>query len=151
MLRAFRLLRIFKIIKSWTSLRVLLSTVLESLSAISNLGFLTVLYLFIFALLAKEQWGNKPLKDEDGEIQRYSFQTTTEALVTIFIILTGENWNEIMVLVIDNTNDMIWPAIFFMTIMVIGNYMLLNLFLAILLKFISENGESDDIDEDEEI
>jgi hypothetical protein len=53
-LRAFRLLRIFKIIKSWTSLRVLLTTVLQSLSAISNLGFLTILYLFIFALLAKE-------------------------------------------------------------------------------------------------
>jgi len=30
-LRAFRLLRIFKIIKSWDSLRILLSTVLESL------------------------------------------------------------------------------------------------------------------------
>jgi hypothetical protein len=30
-LRAFRLLRIFKIIKSWDSLRVLLSTVLDSL------------------------------------------------------------------------------------------------------------------------
>jgi len=28
--------------------------------------------------------------------------------------------------------------------MMIGNYMLLNLFLAILLKFISENGEGDD-------
>ena len=52
-LRAFRLLRIFKIIKSWTSLRILLSTVLQSLSAITNLGFLTMLYLFISALLAK--------------------------------------------------------------------------------------------------
>jgi voltage-dependent calcium channel L type alpha-1D len=69
--------------------------------------------------------------------------------VTIFIILTGENWNEIMVLVMDNTKAMLWPAIFFMTIMVIGNYMLLNLFLAILLKFISENGEAD-LEEDPE-
>lgn len=31
MLRAFRLLRIFKIIKSWESLKVLLSTVFDSL------------------------------------------------------------------------------------------------------------------------
>jgi len=31
--------------------------------------------------------------------------------------------------------------------MMIGNYMLLNLFLAILLKFISENGESEEDDE----
>lgn len=31
--------------------------------------------------------------------------------------------------------------------MMIGNYMLLNLFLAILLKFISENGEGEEDDE----
>ena len=52
-LRAFRLLRIFKIIKSWTSLRKLLKTVLESLQAITNLGVLIILYLFIAALLCK--------------------------------------------------------------------------------------------------
>ena len=52
-LRAFRLLRIFKIIKSWESLRILLSTVLDSLTAITNLGVLIVLYLFISALLTK--------------------------------------------------------------------------------------------------
>jgi hypothetical protein len=52
-LRAFRLLRIFKIVKSWESLRVLLSTVLESIIAITNLAVLIVLYLFIFALLTK--------------------------------------------------------------------------------------------------
>jgi hypothetical protein len=52
-LRAFRLLRIFKIVKSWTGLRMLLSTVLKSISSITNLGFLIMLFLFIFALLAK--------------------------------------------------------------------------------------------------
>lgn len=52
-LRAFRLLRVFKIIKSWDSLRILLSTVLDSLTAITNLGVLIVLFLFIAALLTK--------------------------------------------------------------------------------------------------
>jgi len=52
-LRAFRLLRIFKIIKSWESLRILLSTVLSSLTAITNLGVLIGLFLFISALLTK--------------------------------------------------------------------------------------------------
>lgn len=52
-LRAFRLLRIFKIVKSWKNLKTLLSTVLESLTAITNLGVLIVLFLFIAALLTK--------------------------------------------------------------------------------------------------
>ena len=71
-------------------------TVLESLSAIANLGFLTILYLFIMSLLAKQLFGN-PLKTEDGEPSRYSFSNTGIALITIFIVLTGENWNEIMI------------------------------------------------------
>jgi len=64
--------------------------------------------------------------------------------VTVFIVLTGENWNAIMVEVMKKFNSMTSPAIFFMLIIVIGNYMLLNLFLAILLKFISENDEDND-------
>lgn len=97
-LRAFRLLRIFKIIRSWRQLRVLLKTVVSSLSAITNLGFLTILYLFIFALLAK-QFFNLPLVNDKGKVQRYNFQTTGKSLITVFIILTGENWNYIMILV----------------------------------------------------
>jgi len=99
-LRAFRLLRIFKIIKSWDSLRVLLSTVLSSLTAITNLGVLIGLFLFISALLTK-QFFFEAIYGSDGEVSRYSFGSTGEALITIFIILTGENWNQIMVEVID--------------------------------------------------
>ena len=145
-LRAFRLLRIFKIIKSWESLRILLSTVLDSLTAITNLGVLIILYLFISALLTK-QFYSEPLLDMDGNESRYNFGSTTQALVTVFIVLTGENWNEIMIQVIDQQNSFS-PAAFFILLMIIGNFMLLNLFLAILLKSISEIGGGDDDAED---
>ena len=141
-LRAFRLLRIFKIVKSWESLKKLLSTVLDSLTAITNLGVLIILYLFISALLTK-QFYNEPLLDGDGELSRYNFGSTGKALVTIFIILTGENWNEIMIQVIDQQKSFV-PSIIFIILMCIGNFMLLNLFLAILLKSISEIGSGDE-------
>ena len=99
-MRAFRLMRVFKIIKSWVSLRKLLGTVLESLSAITNLGVLTILFLFISALLAKQFFSGE-LSDDDGEPSRYNFSSTIQSLITIFIVLTGENWNEIMIQVID--------------------------------------------------
>jgi len=38
-------------------------------------------------------------KPEDKS--RYSFSSTGDALISVFIILTGENWNEIMIQVID--------------------------------------------------
>jgi hypothetical protein len=78
----------------------LLSTVLDSLTAITNLGVLIVLYLFICSLLTK-QFFSEPLLDGDGEESRYSFESTGKAIISMFIILTGENWNEIMVQVID--------------------------------------------------
>lgn len=137
-LRAFRLLRIFKIIKSWENLRILFSTVLQSLSAITNLGVLTILYLFISSLLGKQFFGSSKLHDEDGQESRYDFSSTVNSFITIFIILTGEDWNEIMVQAIDQQQSML-PSSFFMINVILGHYMLLNLFLAILLKFITEN------------
>ena len=141
-LRAFRLLRIFKIIKSWDSLRILLSTVLGSLTSITNLAVLIMLYLFISALLTK-QFFSETLRDGDGNPSRYSFASTGQALISMFIILTGENWNEIMVQVMDQQESMALPGCLFCFIFVIGNFMLLNLFLAILLKSISNIGDED--------
>jgi len=146
-LRAFRLVRVFKIIRSWVSLRKLLETVMNSMSAIGNLGVLTILFMFISALLAK-QFFFETLVEDDGSDSRYSFSTTIQSLITIFIVITGENWNAIMIQVIDKHGSIPGPTLFFVAEMIIGNYMLLNLFLAILLKFISEGdeeeGKSDD-------
>jgi len=47
-----------------------------------------------------------------------------------------------MVEVIDKEKDFI-VSVFFICLMMIGNFMLLNLFLAILLKSISEIGNKD--------
>lgn len=57
--------------------------------------------------------------------------------------MTGENWNEIMILVIVKTKSF-GPSLFFIFLMLLGNFMLLNLFLAILLKSISSIGDSDE-------
>lgn len=99
MLKAARLLRIFKIIKSWDSLKVLLGAVFGSMEAITNLGILIFLFLFIFALFCKQMFTG-PLMDGDDPA-RYNFTDTYTALITMFIILTGENWTEVMLLAID--------------------------------------------------
>lgn len=66
----------------------------------------------------------------------------------MFIVLTGENWNEVMILVISNRGSFA-PSVLFIFMMLLGNMMLLNLFLAILLKSISGvGGDDDDADGD---
>lgn len=143
-LRGFRLLRVFKIVRSWTSLKQLLQTVIVSLPAITNLGMLTFLFLFIYALVGKQFFAGE-LYDSEGELSRYHFNTMGNALVTMFIVLTGENWNEIMRIVVNAKGIAAVP--FFVSAIVIGNFMLLNLFLAILLKYIEERNDEEDEEE----
>ena len=71
MLKTFRLLRIFKIIKSWDSVKDLLGAIGESIGPIINLGILIMLFLFIFALLCKNFF-KFPLLDGDDPA-RYTF------------------------------------------------------------------------------
>ena len=58
-LRAFRLFRVFKLAKSWKSLRVMITTVLKSLGSIGYLGLLMLLFVFIYALVGMQFFGNR--------------------------------------------------------------------------------------------
>jgi hypothetical protein len=86
-------MRIFRLVKTWKELLKLVLTVLDSLEAIANLGVLMMLFLFMVALLMKQFYGVEPYIDGDGEASRYRFDTTIRALITVFVVLTGENWN----------------------------------------------------------
>ena len=60
-------------------------------------------------------------------------------MITMFIVLTGENWNEVMRTVIYTYPEKeLVSIIFFVSAMLIGNTMLLNMFLAIMLKFLED-------------
>ena len=89
------MLRIFKLVKSWTTLQSLLKTIIGSMVAISNLAVLSLLFLFVYSLIGK-QFFHGEMIDEEGEATRYHFNTTTDAMITMFIVLTGENWNYVM-------------------------------------------------------
>ena len=54
-----------------------------------------MLFIFIFALLGMQTFGGK--FDFPGEEKpRQNFDTFSWAMVTVFQILTGENWNAVM-------------------------------------------------------
>ena len=78
----------------------------------------------------------------NGISPRVNFDTFIEALCTIFIVLIGEDWNNVMYVFVRATN---WVTeLFFVSLVILGNFVLLNLFLAILLKNFSEDVDLDD-------
>lgn len=93
-LRALRLLRIFKVTKYWSSLRNLVISLLNSMRSIISLLFLLFLFILIFALLGMQLFGGQ-FNFEDGTPPT-NFNTFPIALLTVFQILTGEDWNEVM-------------------------------------------------------
>jgi len=65
-LRAIRLLRVFKLARSWTSFRDLLHKIIITLKDITNISVLMILFMFIFALVGSEMYGYKvKYTDED--------------------------------------------------------------------------------------
>merc|ERR1739838_1248582 len=132
-LRALRLLRIFKVTKYWASLRNLVVSLLNSMRSIISLLFLLFLFILIFALLGMQLFGGGFSFDEGRPAG--NFDTFTTALLTVFQILTGEDWNEVMYDGIRarggvEGGGMIYCA-YFILLVLFGNYTLLNVFLAI--------------------
>ncbi|XP_075709647.1 voltage-dependent L-type calcium channel subunit alpha-1S [Rhinoderma darwinii] len=140
-LRCIRLLRIFKITRYWTSLNNLVASLLNSVRSIASLLLLLFLFMIIFALLGMQMFGGK-FDFEDTEIRRSTFDTFPQALITVFQILTGEDWNSVMYNGIMAYGGPSFPGmsvcIYFIILFVCGNYILLNVFLAIAVDNLAE-------------
>jgi hypothetical protein len=83
-LRSARLLRIFKVTKYWTSLRNLVSSLLNSLRSIMSLLLLLFLFIVIFALLGMQVFGGKFNFNPMQPKPRANFDTFIQALLTVF-------------------------------------------------------------------
>ena len=57
--RGLRLLRIFKLARSWTSFREILAKILKTLKHVSTFVVLLLIFMFIFSLLGMELFGYK--------------------------------------------------------------------------------------------
>ncbi|KAG6457071.1 hypothetical protein O3G_MSEX010098 [Manduca sexta] len=155
-LRALRLLRIFKVTKYWKSLRNLVISLLNSMRSIISLLFLLFLFILIFALLGMQLFGGQ-FNFEDGT-PATNFNTFPIALLTVFQILTGEDWNEVMYDGIQSQGGikkgMIY-SLYFVILVLFGNYTLLNVFLAIAVDNLANAqeltaAEEEQVEEDKE-
>uniref|UniRef100_A0A8D8XSU1 Voltage-dependent L-type calcium channel subunit alpha n=1 Tax=Cacopsylla melanoneura TaxID=428564 RepID=A0A8D8XSU1_9HEMI len=151
-LRALRLLRIFKVTKYWSSLRNLVISLLNSMRSIISLLFLLFLFILIFALLGMQLFGGQ-FNFANGT-PATNFNTFPIALLTVFQILTGEDWNEVMYQGIKSQGGhkkggMIY-ALYFIVLVLFGNYTLLNVFLAIAVDNLADAESLTAIDKDDE-
>uniref|UniRef100_A0ABI8AT10 Voltage-dependent P/Q-type calcium channel subunit alpha n=1 Tax=Felis catus TaxID=9685 RepID=A0ABI8AT10_FELCA len=150
-LRALRLLRIFKVTKYWASLRNLVVSLLNSMKSIISLLFLLFLFIVVFALLGMQLFGGQFNFDEGTPPT--NFDTFPAAIMTVFQILTGEDWNEVMYDGIKSQGGvqggMVF-SIYFIVLTLFGNYTLLNVFLAIAVDNLANAQELTKVELDEQ-
>ena len=109
---------------------------------------LLFIFVFIYALLGMQFFGG--LYDwDDDEPARAHFDTFWISFVSVFQVLTMENWQLNLYQSMRTTSPKPVTAVFYISWIFIGNIVLLNLFLAILLDaFISENEATEVTDEE---
>lgn len=93
--RAFRLLRVFKLSKSWKKLQFLISTIARALKDISSFSVLLFLLIFIYVLLGMELFAKRTKSDANDD-PRNNFNNFFTGFILIFTVLTGENWDSTM-------------------------------------------------------
>ncbi|XP_051274303.1 sodium channel protein type 4 subunit alpha A isoform X2 [Dicentrarchus labrax] len=139
-LRSFRLLRVFKLAKSWPTLNMLIKIIGNSVGALGNLTLVLAIIVFIFAVVGMQLFG-KSYKDcvckisIDCELPRWHMNDFFHSFLIVFRILCGE-WIETMWDCMEVAGAGMCLVVFMM-VMVIGNLVVLNLFLALLLSSFS--------------
>ncbi|XP_029948019.1 calcium channel, voltage-dependent, L type, alpha 1S subunit, a [Salarias fasciatus] len=140
-LRCIRLLRLLKVTRYWTSLSNLVASLLNSVRSIACLLLLLFLFIVIFSLLGMQVFGGK-FNFPNRAKPRSTFDSFPQALITVFQILTGEDWNTVMYDGIMAHEGPSMPGIlvslYFIILFVCGNFILLNVFLAIAVDNLAE-------------
>ncbi|NWY51195.1 SCN5A protein, partial [Chionis minor] len=138
-LRSFRLLRVFKLAKSWPTLNTLIKIIGNSLGALSNLTLVLAIIVFIFAIVGVQlfgrSYGENSHKIHKNGKPRWHMMDFFHSFLVVFRILCGE-WIETMWDCMVVAEQPLCLLVFLL-VMVIGNLVVLNLFIALLLNSFS--------------
>ena len=156
-MRMLRVLRMLRLMRSWKGLYKIVSTFGKALPQMSNLLVLLTLIMTIFSLLGMQIFGaqytpavgfsdvpcpsgvcpNKML----SEHPYYQFDYFGPAMLTVFILMTGE-WMDAMMPAIQAIGKS--SCLFFIICMLVGKYLIMNLLVAILLNAFADDSGDDD-------
>ena len=151
--RAVRVLRMARLLRSLRFMRVIIEVIMKSSEQFMYTALLMLIFLLIFTLVGMNLFGGTFNFYADGEIKKQNFDSFFMAFTSVFQIMTVENWNDILYLCLRSNQNNIIVYSFLISWIFIGNYVFLNLILAILIDGFttSENSLNDIEDEETEI
>ncbi|XP_066560959.1 voltage-dependent T-type calcium channel subunit alpha-1G isoform X3 [Amia ocellicauda] len=141
-LRTFRLMRVLKLVRFMPALQRQLVVLMKTMDNVATFCMLLMLFIFIFSILGMHLFGCKFGSERDGDTlpDRKNFDSLLWAIVTVFQILTQEDWNKVLYNGMASTSP--WAALYFIALMTFGNYVLFNLLVAILVEGFQTEGDA---------
>ncbi|KAG0044626.1 calcium channel protein [Gryganskiella cystojenkinii] len=139
-LTVFQVLRSYRMIPAIPGVRDLMRSVIGSATGMMNLLLITFMFLLVCAPIPMVLFGHDMSSESD---QPVNFDDLGQSFISLFIILTGENWVNVMYEGLDAHPEkwkQAYGVIFFVVYYCASHYVLLNLFIAIIL----EHFEMDD-------
>jgi hypothetical protein len=129
--RTFRVLRVTRLLRSLAFMQVIIQVIQATIENFIYICGLMFLFCIIYGLLGMEMYG-KQFNFRDNSI-RGNYDSFFTAFLVVFQLLTLENWNDIITLTFRTTANKFLTSLYLITWIFIGNYVFLNLFLAILM------------------
>uniref|UniRef100_A0A8C8AKT2 Voltage-dependent T-type calcium channel subunit alpha-1G n=1 Tax=Otus sunia TaxID=257818 RepID=A0A8C8AKT2_9STRI len=150
-LRTFRLMRVLKLVRFMPALQRQLVVLMKTMDNVATFCMLLMLFIFIFSILGMHLFGCKFASERDGDTlpDRKNFDSLLWAIVTVFQILTQEDWNKVLYNGMASTSS--WAALYFIALMTFGNYVLFNLLVAILVEGFQTEGDASKSDSEADL
>ncbi|WP_067535300.1 ion transporter [Nocardia crassostreae] len=120
-LRAFRILRVLRLVSATPSMRKVVANLLAALPGMGSILGLLALVLYVAAVMATKLF---------GAVTPEYFGSLGTSMWTLFQIMTGEAWPDIARTVMDE-KPLAW--IFFLLYILVSTFVVLNLFLAVMV------------------
>ena len=156
-IRSMLLIRVFKFTRFWPAMKAVNRSFIRSARAISSLLIVLLIVLFIYALLGNQMF--KEYVKKDGALTELagSFDNLGDSMLLVFTLLTGEGWTSLMAEISEGyagekAYKKIFPVIFLLTFILIGSFILMNIFLGIVIDNLTtdlEEAQSDTKDDAE--
>lgn len=138
LLRLLRLGRIARLLRFLPDARVLISTVVRSIPPLGSIVVLTVLILFIYGMVGWTLF---------GEALPESWGTITRAMLTLFILLTLENFPTYLEEALTVTP---WATVYFVSYVLVAAFVIFNLLIGIIISSMESAREREALREAQE-
>ena len=133
--RLVRILRVLRLVSAVPQLRLIVATLVRSIPSMGHVILLMSIIFYIYAVT-----GFHLFHEHDAE----HWGTLGAALLTLFQMVTLEGWVDVM----DTAMEALpWAWVYFVTFVLIGTFVMLNLFIAVVINNLdaSKAAELDDL------